>query len=249
MRRGADEAWLLSSRKNILAFQYHLGESIYRVGAGFVTKLLGKENLEIPDSSQPDFRTTELDADILATPFRVQTNWHVITGAPSCGKTTLINLLADKGFQTAPEGRDCTWREIARGRTIEEMCSNEVALQCGIKDMQLEIELGLRANDFIFLDRAILDCLTWYRVFGLNPNEFLRECLHYQYASVFMLDRLPLRLNGLRYKEDALQDFTEEWHARDYSALGYSIVRVPVLPPEERLSFVLEVLSKQGLMM
>jgi predicted ATPase len=203
----------------------------------------------MPDSSQPDFRTTELDADLLATPFRVQTNWHVVTGGPSCGKTTLINLLAAKGFQIAPEGaRLHLEREIARGRTIEEIRSNEAALQRGIKDIQLEIERGLPADEFIFLDRAVPDCLAWHRVFGLNPNEFLRECFHYRYASVFMLDRLPLQLNGLRYKEDALQEFTEEWHIRDYSALGYGIVRVPVLPPEGRLDFVLEVLSEQGLM-
>jgi len=200
------------------------------------------------DSSQPSFRTTELDADLLATPYRVQTNWHVITGAPSCGKTTLIDLLAGKGFQTAPEGaRLYLEREITRGRTVEDIRSNEVALQCGIKDMQLEIERGLLANDLIFLDRAVPDCFAWYRVFGLNPNEFLQECFHYRYASVFMLDRLPLQLNGLRYKDDVLQDFTEEWHTRDYIALGYSIVKVPVLPPEERLEFVLKVLSEQGL--
>ena len=199
-------------------------------------------------NSQPDFKTTELDTDLLATPFRVQTNWHVITGGPSCGKTTLIKLLADKGFQTAPEGaRLYLEREIVRGRTIEEMRTNEVALQRGIKDMHLEVERGLQTNDCIFLDRAVPDCLAWYRVFGLNPNEFLRECFHYRYASVFMLDRLPLQLNGLRYKDNVLQDFTEEWHTHDYSALGYSIVRVPVLPPEERLSFVLDVLSEQGL--
>jgi predicted ATPase len=202
----------------------------------------------MPDRSQLDFGNTELDAGLLATPFRVQTNWHVITGAPSCGKTTLINLLADKGFQTAPEGaRLYLEREIARGRTIEEIRSNEVALQCGIKDVQLEIERGLQANDLIFLDRAVPDCLAWYRVFGLNPNEFLRDCFHYRYASVFILDRLPLQLDGLRYKDDALQGFTDEWHSRDYSALGYGIVRVPVLPPEERLALVLDVLSKQGL--
>jgi predicted ATPase len=219
------------------------------VEAGFGTKLLGKEHPEMPDTPQPDFRNTELDADLLATPFRVQTNWHVITGAPSCGKSTLINLLADQGFQTSPEGaRLYLEREIAKGRTMEEMRSNQATLQCGIKDMHLEIERGLQAKDFIFLDRAVIDCLAWYRVFSLNPNEFLRQCFLYRYASVFMLDRLPLQLDGLRYKDDALQDFTEEWHLRDYSALGYSIVTVPVLPPEERLEFVLEVLSEQGLM-
>jgi predicted ATPase len=137
-------------------------------------------------------------------------------------------------------------REIGKGRTIEEMRSNEVALQCGIKDMQLEVERGLQANDFIFLDRAVPDCLAWYRVFGLNPNEILPECFHHRYASVFILDRLPLQLNGLRFKDDAYTDFLDEWHVRDYSVLGYGVVRVPVLAPEERLAFVLEKLSEQG---
>ena len=41
-------------------------------------------------SSQQDFRATELDPALLSTPFEVQTNWHVITGAASCGKTTFM---------------------------------------------------------------------------------------------------------------------------------------------------------------
>jgi len=203
----------------------------------------------MPGSPQPNFRTIELDADLLTTPFKIHTNWHVITGAASCGKTTLINLLASKGYQTAPEGaRLYMETEIARGRTIEEMRSQMVILQCGIKDAQLEVERVLQASDCIFLDRALPDCLAWYRFFDLNPNEFLRECFQYRYASVFMLDRLPLQHDSLRYKYDELQSFTEEWHLRDYAALGYSITRVPVMPSEERLVFVLSVLSEQGLM-
>ncbi len=42
------------------------------------------------DRPQHDFRTAELDPDLLSTLFRVQTNWHVITGTVSSGKTTLI---------------------------------------------------------------------------------------------------------------------------------------------------------------
>ena len=200
-------------------------------------------------SSQSNFKNVELEAGLLTTPFRIHTNWHVITGAPSCGKTTLINLLADKGLQTAPEGaRLYLEREIARGRTLEEIRSNKVDLQRVMKDVQLEIECELQPDDCIFLDRAIPDHLAWYRFFGLNPNEFLRECFQYRYASVFMLDRLPLQQNGLRYKDAALQGFTDEWHTRDYHALGYSLTRVPVMPPEERLAFVLRALSEQGLM-
>ena len=60
------------------------------------------------------FLTTDLDPALLSTPFEIQTRWHVITGAPCSGKTTLIDLVARKGFQTIPEvGREYVEREIA----------------------------------------------------------------------------------------------------------------------------------------
>jgi hypothetical protein len=41
-------------------------------------------------------------------------------------------------------------------------------------------------------------------------------------------------------EDDASASFLDEWLARDYSALGYSVVRVAVLPTQKRLAFVLE---------
>ena len=201
------------------------------------------------NTPQHDFRTTELDPHLLSTPFRVQTNWHVITGAPSCGKTTLIDQLANQGFQTVPEtARLYIEREMAKGRTIHPIRANAAALQRSIKDMQLSIEGGLRANDVLFLDGAVPGSLAWYRVFGLNPNEILLECFHHRYASVFILDPLPFQPDDQRVEEiAAIAGYLDEWHTRDYSALGYRVVRVPVLPPQERLAFVLERLSEQGL--
>jgi predicted ATPase len=202
----------------------------------------------MPDKPQHSFRATELDPDLLSTPFGVQTNWHVITGAPCSGKTTLIDQLADKGFRTVPEtGRQYIEREMARGRTIDEIRENETTFARRIKDMQLRIEHGLRANDIAFLDRAFPDCLAFCRVVGLNPNQILAECFHHRYASVFVLDRLRLQQDGVRTEDDASAGLLDEWLARDYSALGYSVVRVPVMSPEERLAFVLERLSEQGL--
>lgn len=200
------------------------------------------------DNPQHDYRTTELDPDLLLTSFSVQTNWHVISGAPCCGKTTLIDQLGDKGFRTVPEvGRQYIEREMARGRTIDEIRENEATFARSIKDMQLEIEHGLHANDVVFLDRAFPDALAYFRVVGLDSNEILLECFHRRYASVFVLDRLPLQQDDVRTEDDAIAGFLDEWLARDYSALGYSVVRVPVLSPQERLAFVLERLSEQGL--
>ncbi len=199
------------------------------------------------DSPQHDFRTTELDPDLLSTPFRVQTNWHVITGAACSGKTTLIDLLADKGSQTAPEtARHYLDREMGKGRTLDEIFK-DATTEPGIYDMQLRLEHGLRAIDVVFLDRALPDSLTFFRFAGLNPNEILAECFHHRYASMFLLDRLPFQQNDARIEDDAFAGLLDEWLARDYSALGYNVVRVPVLSIKDRLAFILERLSEQGL--
>jgi predicted ATPase len=196
------------------------------------------------DRYADDFRATGLDPDLLSTPFRVQTNWHVITGASCSGKTTLIDQLADKGFQTVPEvGRQYFESEMAKGRTNDEIREDPVALQHGIIDMQLRIEGGLQSSDVIFLDRAFPDVLAFCRVLGLNPNEVLLECFRRRYASVFILDRFPYRQDGVRAADDPTADFLNEWIARDYRALGYGVVRVPLMSPDERLAFVLERLS------
>ena len=56
-----------------------------------------------------------------------------------------------------------------------------------------------------------------------------------------MLDPLPFQPDDQRIEEiAAIASYLEECHTRDYSALGYSILRVPVLPPEDRLAFILE---------
>jgi predicted ATPase len=207
------------------------------------------EDREMHDSSQHVLRAIELDPGILSTPFRVQTNWHVMAGALSCGKTTLIDRLAEQGFRTVREGaRLYLEKERARGRTAEEIGKNLAALQRGIVDMQLKIERELRATDIAFLDRAVPDCLAWWRVYGLNPNEFLTECFRHRYASVFVLDPLPIQRDGFRPEDEAVAAFLDEWIAHDYRSLGYQVVRVPVLSIQERVAFVLETLSEQGLL-
>lgn len=199
------------------------------------------------EKSQSDFRNTELDPDILSTPFRVQTNWHVITGASSSGKTTLIELLTIKGFQTFPEvGRQYFERELAQGRKIDEIREDRTAMTRQIYGLWLKFNDGLRATDITFLDRGLPDALSFYRFAKMNPNEILLDCFQHRYASVFILNRLPYQQDGIRGGDDTTAAYFDSWMERDYSALGYKVVRVPVLPPEERLAFVLERLSDDG---
>ncbi len=195
-----------------------------------------------------EFRDAELDPGLLATPYQIQTNWRVITGAPCSGKSTLIELLAKHGHQVVTESaRICIKEEVAKGRSMQDIRSDLIALQRKIENMELQVERELPPQALLFLDEAVPGSLAWHRWYGLDPNEILLNCFHRRYASVFILERLPFKVDEERVPEmDAIAAFLDEWYPRDYRVLGYDIVRVPVLPPEERLAFILERVSDQA---
>ena len=198
--------------------------------------------------SQPDFRNMELCEELLSTPFHIQTNWCVITGASCSGKTTLIIMLARNGFRTVPEaGRKYFEGELAKGRVIEEIRADPATFTPQVYDIMLEHERGLRAAEIVFLDRALPDGFAFYRLAGLNPNQILPDCFQHRYACVFLLNRLPFQKDGVRVADDETAAYLESWILRDYRALGYQVIEVPVLSPEGRFEFVLRKLSEQGL--
>ncbi len=60
------------------------------------------------------------------------TNWQVITGGPSTGKTTVINLLAKKGYKTTIEhARHYIDTMRDEGETVEAMRNNKRKFQLG----------------------------------------------------------------------------------------------------------------------
>ena len=115
--------------------------------------------------SQNKNRNTELNPNLLTMPFKVQTRWHVITGAPCSGKSTLIAHLADNGIRTAPEAaRQYFERELATtGRTIEDVRKDVASVVQGILGIMLEIECRLNANELVCLDRGYPDNFAFLR--------------------------------------------------------------------------------------
>lgn len=183
---------------------------------------------------------TNLDPLLLKTPFKHTTRWQVIAGAICSGKTTLIDLLSARGFRVVPEvGRGYVEREIARGRTLEEIRADPIAFDHMCHRQTLKVERELPQQELVFLDRALPDCLAFARLHGLDPNEFLPECFHFHYGGVFVLDRFPVKRDTARIEDEATAIFLDEWIERDYRTLGYDVIRVPVLPPVERVEFIL----------
>src|SRR5271163_948267 len=102
----------------------------------------------------------------------ISTRWCVITGAPCSGKTTVLEALEQVGFKWIPEAaRLYIDAELAKGRSIEEIRRDEATFQRGLVATKARIESELAPNGTVFLDRAMPDSLTYYRVARLDPAE------------------------------------------------------------------------------
>ena len=173
---------------------------------------------------------------------RKKTNWYVITGGPSSGKTTTVNLLKERGYITTIEhARHYLDTQRLKGRTVEEVRKNQSEFQLGVLDMQIEQESEISPVVLVFLDRAIPDALAYYRFLNLSVDEKLTQALRtVSYKKVFILDCLPLVKDYARNEDDVAQKKIHELLTEVYESLPFPVIHVPVLPPDERVDFILK---------
>jgi predicted ATPase len=169
------------------------------------------------------------------------TRWYVITGGPSSGKTTTIELLAQRGYRTTIEhARHFIDTQRVTGRTVAEIRANQREFQRGILQMQIEQEQGLAPNEVWFLDRALPDALAYYRFLALEPEpELIAALKTASYRKVFILDLLPLQKDYARTEDAEAQRRIHELLTEVYRSLGFSYETVPALLPEERVDYIL----------
>lgn len=172
------------------------------------------------------------------------TNWYVITGGPSSGKTTTVELLRDQGHTTTIEHAR-HYIDLARidGSSVEQIRVRQLEFQHGVLAMQVEEEASLNPDEIVFLDRALPDSLAYYRFLRLEPDaELLTAIEHARYRKIFVLDLLPLAKDYARTEDENDQRVIHHLIIDVYRELGFPVIQVPVLPPAERVDFILECL-------
>lgn len=172
---------------------------------------------------------------------RTDTQWYVITGGPSSGKTTTVDLLKARGYKTTIEhARHYIDTQRVGGKTTAQIRENQIAFQRGVLDMQIAQEQALSPGDLVFLDRAIPDALAYYRFLDLPVDEKLTEALsEVSYKKIFILDPLPLATDYARTEDESAQKKIHALLTEVHESLGTPVVHVPILPPEERVDFIL----------
>ncbi|MES2872930.1 MAG: ATP-binding protein [Bacteroidota bacterium] len=171
-----------------------------------------------------------------------KTNWYVITGGPSSGKTTTVNLLKERGYITTFEhARHYLDTQRLKGKTIEDVRKQQLEFQLGVLEMQIEQENQISPEVLVFLDRAIPDALAYYRFLNLPVDPKLTEALRtVSYKKVFLLDFLPLIKDYARTEDETAQRRIHELLFEVYESLSFPVVQVLVLPPVERVEFILK---------
>lgn len=170
------------------------------------------------------------------------TNWYVITGGPGAGKTTTVNLLKERGYKTTIEhARHYIDTQLVNGRTVDEVRKHQKEFQEGVLDMQIEQESFLTPKEMVFLDRAIPDALAYYRFLDLPVDKKLQDALtNISYRKIFILDYLPLKQDYARREDEKAQRQIHSLITEVYEGLPFPVVHVPVMPPVDRVDFILK---------
>ena len=174
----------------------------------------------------------------------MDTEWYVITGAPSSGKTTLLERIASLDYQTVPEAaRVFIDTEMAKGRTLREIRADEALFQQIVLGLKVESESRTPTDRLTFFDRGIPDSIAYYQICKQDPAPAIQASRERRYKGIFLLERLPLENDYSRVEDEATAEMLDELLYRSYADLGYKVVRVPVMPIDERAHFILGLLT------
>ncbi|MBC7836249.1 5-(carboxyamino)imidazole ribonucleotide synthase [Acetobacteraceae bacterium] len=167
-------------------------------------------------------------------------SWYVLTGGPSTGKTTLIEELQKRGYPVVPEAaRSFIEQELASGKTIEEIRSDGVQFQRNLFGMKVAAHEDLPVGKPVFFDRGMHDSEAYLRVQGVANDPELAEILKkITYKKVFLLDPISYIPDDVRTETPLEAEKIQTLLRQVYEEAGIEVIQVPVMPVEERISFI-----------
>jgi predicted ATPase len=174
----------------------------------------------------------------------IETQWVVITGPPSSGKTTLLNLFAAAGESTSADStRQLITDVVASGRDAEEFRFAD-DFQPRVLEAMLAAEQRLDPKERVFLEYGLPCNIAFHRTESRPLTVGLAEAaIAHRYEHVFILDPVGWE-NDAQRVEDAQYQAAVHRHMFDvYREFGYEPTALPAVSPAERYGAVRMVLS------
>ena len=181
-------------------------------------------------------------------PFKQHPNFHIITGGPGVGKTTLLTELQNRGYPVVPE--------VARQLIKEQQQANGEALPWKNKELYKQLMFERSVESYVqtekhrnnrkpvFFDRSFLDTLCYAQLIGSAISEEMQSYAeHWRYhTKVFIL---PPWQEIYQTDHQRKQDWDEVLltHTKmkeTYNHYGYQTIEVPKTDAKTRAGFVLK---------
>ena len=177
------------------------------------------------------------------------TSFHVITGGPGSGKTTLIDALAAAGFA----------RTIEAGRAIiqDQTAIDGPALPARDPGLFAELMLSWELQSYrsaqaqvgpVFFDRGVPDIAGYYRLIGHTvPPHVTAAANRFRYnRRVFAAPPWPEIFGHDAERKQTFNEAVRTFEAVTgaYRDLGYELVPLPLVPVLQRVKFVLDAIGQ-----
>lgn len=173
-----------------------------------------------------------------------QTNWHVITGAPCSGKTSVIKEIERRGIRVIHEvARGYIDRQLGKGLRLEQIKADVLQFERHILQEKIRIEDALTETEPVFFDRGVPDSIAYYHLEGLDPAEPLAYSRRTRYRRVFFFERFDFSQDEVRSEDELLAAKLNGLLLEAYAQIGYDIIRVPVMPVADRTDLVLRAIK------
>lgn len=171
--------------------------------------------------------------------------FHIITGGPGSGKTSLIEMLRARGYPCSTEaGRGIIQDQVTiagRGLPwIDPSLFAELMLSWEMRSYQIARE----SEGHVFFDRGVPDVLGYLRLVKLPAPDYIsRAALAFHYSPIVFI--APPWQEIFHQDLERKQDFKEAVRTYDalsatYKELNYQLVELPRASIEDRLKVVLE---------
>ncbi|MEV0731263.1 AAA family ATPase [Polymorphospora sp. NPDC050346] len=175
-----------------------------------------------------------------------QSGLVVITGGPGAGKTTLISLLHEAGFATAPEAG----RAIIQDQTViggPALADPTLRAELNLCWDLRSYRWALNQPEPVFFDHALPSLAAHYRLTASPvPPHVEAAIAAFRYRpQVFLAPWWPEIYRNDAERRQTLVEArqTSEAIVEAYRRRGYQLIELPRVDPRERLRFVLECLN------